>query len=83
MQNLSELYPKQFQYLINICLNKCQPNSIIISGSDSNITKKIAFNYAELLSATNKYKDMESIVKKLNDTNDNYRHSFMLLKRYF
>lgn len=83
MQNLSELYPKQFQYLINICLNKCQPNSIIISGSDSNITKKIAFNYAELLSATNKYKDMESIVKKLNDTNDNLSPFIHVVKKIF
>ena len=69
MQFLSDLYPKQFQYLKNICLNSNQPNSIIITGSDYNTIRKIAFNYAELLSSPNKYQDIDSILKVLNGEN--------------
>ena len=67
MEFLSDLYPKQFQYLKNVCLNKNQPNSIIISGSDYNLIRKIALNYAELLTSPNKYKekDRRSGVKKI------------------
>ena len=66
MELLSNLYPKQFQYLKNVCLNSNQPNSIIFSGSDYNITRKIALNYAELLTCPNKYLNINDILKALN-----------------
>ena len=66
MEFLSDIYPKQFQYLKNVCLNSSQPNSIIISGSDYNLIRKIALNYAELLINPNKYRDIDSILKVLN-----------------
>ena len=69
MEFLSELYSKQFQYLKNVCLNSNQPNSLIISGSDFNLTRKIALNYAELLTSPNKYQDVESILKVLKGEN--------------
>ena len=69
MEVLSDLYPKQFQYLKNVCLNSNQPNSIIISGSDYNLIRKIALNYAELLTSPNKYQDIDSILNVLNGEN--------------
>ena len=69
MEALSDLYPKQFQYLKNVCLNSNQPNSIIISGSDYNLIRKIALNYAELLTSPNKYQDIDSILNVLNGEN--------------
>ena len=69
MEFLSDLYPKQFQYLKNVCLNTTQPNSLIIGGSDYNIIRKIALNYAELLTNSNKYQDIDSIFKVLNGDN--------------
>ena len=69
MEFLTDLYPKQFQYLKNVCLNSNQPNSIIISGSDYNLTRKIALNYAELLTSPDKYKDIDSILNVLNGDN--------------
>ena len=69
MEVLSDLYPNQFQYLKNVCLNSNQPNSIIITGSDYNIIRKIAFNYAELLTSPNKYQDIDNILNVLNGEN--------------
>ncbi len=69
MEVLSDLYPKQFQYLKNVCLSSNQPNSIIISGSDYNLIRKIALNYAELLTSPNKYQDIDSILNVLNGEN--------------
>ena len=83
MEFLSELYSKQFQYLKNVCLNSNQPNSLIISGSDFNLTRKIALNYAELLTNPNKYQDVESILKVLKGENIEISPYILIIEKTF
>ncbi len=83
MEYLSDLYPKQFQYLMNVCVNNTQPNSIIISGCDYNIIRKIALNYAELLTNQKKCIDNDSIMKVLNSDNANMSPYIHLITKTF
>ena len=83
MEFLSDLYSKQFQYLKNVCLNSNQPNSLIISGSDFNLTRKIALNYAELLTNPNKYQDVESILKVLKGENKEISPYILIVEKTF
>tara|TARA_B100000886_G_scaffold197241_1_gene135948 strand:- start:3787 stop:4749 length:963 start_codon:yes stop_codon:yes gene_type:complete len=83
MEFLSDLYPKQFQYLKNVCLNSKQPNSIIISGSDYNLIRNIALNYAEILTSPNKYKDIDNILEVLNRENINISPYIHIVEKIF
>ena len=83
MEFLSDLYSKQFQYLKSVCLNNNQPNSLIISGSDFNLIRKIALNYAELLTNPNKYQDVESILKVLKGENIDISPYILIVEKTF